>query len=724
MPILFLYVLKLSCSLAVIWLFYRLLLRNLTFYALSRWYLLGYSLLAFLVPLIDVSPALENRRPDGLPVLQFIPALGEYTSSLAHAPSSRTANWSAWTIASAILLLGILFLLIRTVARWLSLRQLRRSATLIRGGNWKIYQVDQEIRPFSFGKAIYINRGLHSEQEWEEIILHEYEHVRGRHTVDIILAEWLTILNWYNPFAWLIRHSIRQNLEFIADRKVLAGGFDRKNYQYHLLKVVGEPQYRLANNFNFSSLKKRIIMMNKLRSTRLHLVKFLFVLPLMAVLLVAFRDSYSGSLHRRGGPVYINAVGIVIGLPDKEPLAGVTVKEKSTGLYATTDARGFYQLRIPVTHDPFRVHLDFAKSGYESSSQENLVPSLQESAGMIANNALVSETKPLHGAFMVIPYIHKPPMDPTYEDALASMEELLKENEDVQRVMALQKANPEVALFYTIEHRPIELVIHRDGSVEKFGVAGGPTIDDLEKKYGPVPGWLKQHDPGAGSGYLAKWAAISAQAEKEFHPTNPTARAIIFPGDSRVIVVDASGKARIYDMDSGAPEERHAFEQEFGKLPECVQAGTNSPYRPRPDTFPIPRRNPRVDTVPASRRDTAKWSFAGMDSLGHTQWEFGNSLRKPVTDTVPDFGNDTLRADFSQRSRRDEEARFSYRPHPPFLFIVDGIEKDSAALRKLNPGEIASIEVLKDSANIARYGPRGKNGVVLVHLKSPAPAKP
>jgi TonB-dependent SusC/RagA subfamily outer membrane receptor len=119
--------------------------------------------------------------------------------------------------------------------------------------------------------------------------------------MDILFAELLTIFNWYNPFAWLIRYSIRQNLEFIADRQVVENGFDKKDYQYHLLKVVGQAQYRLANNFNFSSLKKRITMMNKIRSARVQLLKFLFILPLPAVLLVAFRDRYTGLRYHRDG---------------------------------------------------------------------------------------------------------------------------------------------------------------------------------------------------------------------------------------------------------------------------------------------------------------------------------------------------------------------------------------------------------------------------------------
>jgi TonB-dependent SusC/RagA subfamily outer membrane receptor len=217
-------------------------------------------------------------------VISYIPAITGLPAAAA-APV-----FTGWDILLYVVALGALVLTGRLLMRWLSLRRIRKEATLTRDAEMTIYQVDKPIIPFSFGNAIYINSRLHTEEEWMEIILHEYVHVRQRHTVDIILAELLCIVSWFNPFSWLIRHAIRQNLEFIADQQVLASGLDRKSYQYHLLKVIGEPCYRLANNFNFSSLKKRIIMMNRSKSTRLHLLKFLFIVPLLGVLLVAFRD--------------------------------------------------------------------------------------------------------------------------------------------------------------------------------------------------------------------------------------------------------------------------------------------------------------------------------------------------------------------------------------------------------------------------------------------------
>src|SRR5882757_6908286 len=214
-----LYLLKLSISLSVIWLFYQLMLRRLTFYNLNRWYLLGYSLLSFIIPLIDIGSFLDKDGFQKAVVIQYIPAIGGYQKNAAAADPGLFSRLGSLNILMGILLTGSVIMLVRLLSRWLSLRRVRARARLISEGGVKIFQVDQPILPFSFGNAIYINQQLHTEKEYSAIILHEYVHIRQRHTADILLGELLCIVNWYNPFAWLIRYSIRQNLEFIADRK-------------------------------------------------------------------------------------------------------------------------------------------------------------------------------------------------------------------------------------------------------------------------------------------------------------------------------------------------------------------------------------------------------------------------------------------------------------------------------------------------------------------------
>ena len=283
MPVIIQYLLKLSISLGLVYSFYILFLRRLTFYNWNRWYLLGYSLLCFIISFTDIASLLHDWKDEKM--IRIIPAIGSY---IAEDDGQR---WLSWDLLQLAMLAGAALMGLRLAIQFLSYRRLRRSASLLVYDSLKIYQVEDRILPFSFGNSIFISRHCHGEEELKEIIRHEFVHVKQRHTVDILFAEFLCMFNWYNPFAWLIRRSIRQNLEFIADNQVLANGVDRKQYQYLLLKVTGMSQFSIGSSFNFSSIKKRIAMMNKIKSARVQMIRFLFLLPLGAAMLLSFRSN-------------------------------------------------------------------------------------------------------------------------------------------------------------------------------------------------------------------------------------------------------------------------------------------------------------------------------------------------------------------------------------------------------------------------------------------------
>ncbi len=280
------YLIKVSICLSVVVLFYHLFLRRLTFYNWNRWYFLGYTLLSFLIPLINIMPQLQKQQWDQNLALLWVPALATHVPATQPAPEN---HFNYWHVAIGLLLVGSLVFFIRFLIKYHSFIVLKRNASLIQTQFTNIYQSDAAITPFSFGKAIFINSHLHTEEELKKIIRHEFVHVQQKHTVDIIWCEWLVIFNWYNPFVWLLQHALKQNLEFIADQQALRSGIDKQQYQYLLLRVLGSQQFSFTSPFNFSSLKKRIIMMNSLKSARVKLLKFLFLLPVVAVLLLAFR---------------------------------------------------------------------------------------------------------------------------------------------------------------------------------------------------------------------------------------------------------------------------------------------------------------------------------------------------------------------------------------------------------------------------------------------------
>ncbi|MHA4739971.1 M56 family metallopeptidase [Dyadobacter sp. MSC1_007] len=357
------YLLKLSISLAVVTLFYELVLRRLTFYQRNRWYLFFYSALCFVVPLVDIGNLVEtNKEAISYVVIQKIPTLSAAPAAPAYiapgdAPMEPTASVD-WIFI--VLITGMAVMLLRFGFHILSLIKIKRQSRLVSDeGDVRIYHFDQQLTPFSFGKSIFYNPAMHDVVELQDIILHEYIHVTQRHTVDVLWAELVCILNWYNPFAWKLSHAIRQNLEYIADEKVLENHADTKAYQYLLLKTAMGPEFRLAHQFGYLSLKKRIVMMNKTRSPRILLACFWFSLPLLALLLAAFRNELPQVVSKKPRMVYMNSAegskkapkgilhiaGLLLDAQTGKPIANLPLKLSHDERYIRTiqtDADGFY----------------------------------------------------------------------------------------------------------------------------------------------------------------------------------------------------------------------------------------------------------------------------------------------------------------------------------------------------------------------------------------------
>ena len=358
------YLLKVTIGFAVVSCFYQVVLRKYTFYNWNRWYLLIYPALVFFIPLISVNQALEQVRLADRQIIAFVPAVQHFIRPAAEAienTGSETMLMSNWDMLAVLFGIGVMFMFARSILFFVSFLKIRKKAKLISADGVKIYEVEKEIIPFSFGNSIFINRKLHKEEELKDIMLHEFVHVRQKHTADIIFAEVLCMLNWYNPFVWQIRYAIRQNLEFIADRQVLENGVDAKQYQYLLLKVTGVPAFRIASQFNFSSLKQRIVMMNKMKSARIQLIRFLFVLPLLFVLLVAFRQDIESKINVAGKKyvqddqiVYIS--GLVLEKETGKPISNLPLElrlgDHNTMKTISTDSDGFYYYKFDISKYP------------------------------------------------------------------------------------------------------------------------------------------------------------------------------------------------------------------------------------------------------------------------------------------------------------------------------------------------------------------------------------
>lgn len=241
--------------------------------------------IAFILPFIDVREWLESRdRMIMLTHFDYSAVLPEIVvGSEAVETGNRVFVLSEWI--GYLYLAGVVALLVRLAVQAFSLYRLivRMPEKEINGVCVKC--LNDPSGPFSFFGWIFMNPAAVKEDEISEILTHEMAHVKQHHSVDVLLAEMVSICCWMNPFAWLLKREVRLNLEFLADRKVMEAGFATKSYQYHLLGLAYNHKYGLSNNFNFSHLKQRIIMMNKKKSNAAGHIKYaLFVLPAFALL--------------------------------------------------------------------------------------------------------------------------------------------------------------------------------------------------------------------------------------------------------------------------------------------------------------------------------------------------------------------------------------------------------------------------------------------------------
>lgn len=280
-------ILEINITIAIFYIFYKLLLSKDTFFELKRIVLLLLTATAIIIPMTDIGGLINVRMPiDTLSdtyMTYILPNIvADSGDTGIHDPSEyikRGLEIIYWVVVS-----GLTLKIVIQLFSLLSMTKKCRKEKI--NGIW-VRVLEDDATPFSFFKWIFINPSGRRKEETDEILAHEQAHAGQWHSIDVMFIEIVTIALWYNPFTWLIKREIRNNLEFLADNKVLDKGHDTKHYQYHLLGVT----YRKAaadlyNNFNVSPLKERIKMMNRKRTQSIGKAKYLLLLPLIVAIAV------------------------------------------------------------------------------------------------------------------------------------------------------------------------------------------------------------------------------------------------------------------------------------------------------------------------------------------------------------------------------------------------------------------------------------------------------
>ncbi|MGC4231984.1 MAG: TonB-dependent receptor plug domain-containing protein [Niabella sp.] len=646
MPVIIDYILKLNICLGVVYLFYQLFLRRLTFYNWNRWYLLGYTALSFIIPLIDIMPSLQKRDLQSTAVMQWIPVI----NFVPQQDRGFFETLTYWDWSVALLIMGSLVLLIRFLVRFYSFKKMRSRAQLLSDDQTKIYQLDDNITPFSFGNSIFINMELHHGEELEEIIRHEFVHVKQRHTIDIIWCEALCILNWFNPFVWMLRHNVKQNLEFIADNKVLQNGLDKKEYQYLLLKVLGSRQFAFTNHFNFSSLKKRIAMMNTIKSAKIHLIKFLFLLPVVAVLLLSFRKE-------------------VIRLQEKQ--------------YASEENRS----------------VDPSKETPESFVEDSKKPPAISPAAPLKKDTVPVEKKKMVITFKNTSSPDNPPLivvDGVEMDRTYSLEAV--DAEDIESVSVLKDGN--ATALYGEKGRNGVVIVTTKGSASFMSTSGSRqplyVLDGLPIEHSR----LKSINPDRIES-VSVLKDASAKALYGPKAENGVVLITTKTGRSKMDSISFSAKGDkilLRKAENGYTHEMEADKiimKDDGKtiLASGNVSGTVSP-----------NAKVNVDTIIFHPKAGTKTEEVVVVGYGTKSLE-------------PELKGEVAGVQVKPAGKGEMIVRGNGSLHGNIYYVLNGVKAKKKDIEKLAPNTIKSVDVLKGESAVKYYGPKAKEGAIVITTK-------
>lgn len=271
-----LYLIKVNLYWILFYSIYWLLLRQLTFFKLNRFYLMTSLVISLLLPSIEVNPT-DSDIP------QIVNNATERVASiLIDSPPDTNVNWIL--VLKGMYLCSVLYMFFNLLKGIYHITLLiNRGESIPLDGHTLILlpknqSHNESIGSFSFFKWLVVS---HQDYEhcFETILHHESIHIKQWHSMDVLLAEMVKVFFWFNPVLWLYKFSIQQVHEYLADTQAL----NREEYTNFLISYARKASIEsIANQFYHSSfLKNRIQMLYKKRTSPWQLSKYLLVIPLI-----------------------------------------------------------------------------------------------------------------------------------------------------------------------------------------------------------------------------------------------------------------------------------------------------------------------------------------------------------------------------------------------------------------------------------------------------------
>ena len=185
--------------------------------------------------------------------------MGDVVNNATYAATETTVSLA--DIIGLVWLLGVVVLLAYSVISYVKLRR-KVICSMKTEGN--IYYADDISTAFVLGvirPKIYLPSDLKGET-FEYVLEHEKTHIKRFDPLKKVLAFCITVVHWFNPFAWVTFYFFCKDMEMACDEEtVLRIGMEKKqDYATALLQLSAERNILLGAPLAFgeNSVKDRI----------------------------------------------------------------------------------------------------------------------------------------------------------------------------------------------------------------------------------------------------------------------------------------------------------------------------------------------------------------------------------------------------------------------------------------------------------------------------------
>lgn len=259
-------------------LIFEIFFKKETFFKANRFYLLGSIVLSLLIPLLKI-PVKENVQK------QTIFQMKEIVVSNANFIEKELEITSSFSLIAILYGIGILVFLTLFVIKLFNIFQVKRNTLMEIINNVEVFRIKNSNQAFSFFNYIFIGE---KNVNIETILKHEKVHKKQLHSLDLLFLEILKIVFWFNPIIYIYQKRIVEIHEFEADSKSIS---ENKSSYYETLicQIFEVNSISLTNNFyNQSLIKKRLVMLQKSKSKKTGMMKYLVVIPMVVFSMVIF----------------------------------------------------------------------------------------------------------------------------------------------------------------------------------------------------------------------------------------------------------------------------------------------------------------------------------------------------------------------------------------------------------------------------------------------------